>query len=208
MSIFRTVTGIEVQIKIGVLESGSYFIFMSLIQTQRLNLKLLHLDDAEDVYRYASDPAVAEHTAWWPHKSLEDAIAFVESVLAKNSHAIGRLHHVWAIRRVDEKQVIGTVSLVQDSERVAHVDYALSRHYWSKGYMTEAVSAVIRWAFKNITLLDQIDSGCLTRNTGSVQVLKKVGFEIVERYESKRGPKFDNEVLETSLFRLLRENWE
>ena len=181
---------------------------MSLIQTQRLSLRLLHLDDAKDVYRYASDPAVAENTSWWPHKSLEDAIVFVESVVAKNSHDKGNLHHVWAIRLLDERQVIGTVSLVQDSEHIAHVDYALSRDYWRKGYMTEAVSAVIRWAFENVPLLEQIHSGCLTRNTGSVQVLEKVGFEIVGRYESQRGPKFGNEVLETSEFRLLRENWE
>lgn len=179
-----------------------------MIQAQRLKLKLLHLDDAEDIYRYASDPAVAENTSWWPHKSLEDAIAFVESAVVKNSHEIGSLHHIWAIRLLDEEQAIGTVSLIQDGESVAHVDYALSRDYWGKGYMTEAVSAVIGWAFENVPLLEQIHSGCLSRNRGSVQVLKKVGFEIIERYKDKRGPKFDNKVLETCVFRLLRENWE
>ena len=181
---------------------------MSSIQTQRLNLKLLHLDDAEDVFQYASDPAVAENTSWWPHQGVEDAKAFVESVVAKNSNEVGSLHHVWAIRLLDEKQAIGTASLVQDNVSLAHIDYALSQHYWRKGYMTEAVSAVVSWAFENLPLLEQIHSGCLTRNIGSVKVLKKVGFEIVERYESKRGPKFDNQVLETSLFRLLRENWD
>lgn len=177
------------------------------IKTNRLYFKLLSLEDIADVFDYARDPLVSENTSWEAHKSIKDTETFVQYVVSKHSLMPGKVRLVWGICMAGSSQVIGTVSFVQDNEKEGHVDYALSRDHWGKGYMTEAISEVISWAFNTLPLLEKVNSGCLSRNIGSVMVLLKVGFEITRRYESQRGAKFDNQILETTLFCLTRQAW-
>lgn len=178
------------------------------IKTNRLNFKLLSLEDIADVYDYARDPLVSENTSWEVHKSLADTETFVRYVVSKHNLVPGKLRLVWGICTKESSQVIGTVSFVQDNEQEGHVDYALSRDHWGKGFMTEAILAAISWAFNTLPLLVKVNSGCLSRNIGSVMVLRKVGFAITKRYESQRGIKFDNQILETTLFCLTRQAWQ
>ena len=177
---------------------------MATIITQRLKLELIKSDDVDDVYDYARDPLVSENTAWTYHKSIEDTKVFIEYVIMKNSSSIGQLNHVWGIQDKQKVKVIGTVSFKQDNEFEGHIDYALGKEYWNKGIITEAVSAVINWVFKNSPSIQHINSGCLSRNIGSVKVLKKIGFKVVGKHTNIRGGKFQNLILETTLFSLKR----
>lgn len=178
------------------------------IETSRLNFKLLSLEDTADIYDYARDPLVSENTSWDYHKSIKDSETFVQYVVSRHNLTPGHARLVWGVQAKGDPKVIGTVSFVQDNEQEGHVDYALSRDHWGQGYMTEAIKAVISWAFNALPLLRRVNSGCLSRNIGSVMVLRKVGFEITRRYESQRGPKFDNQILETTLFSLSRQDWQ
>lgn len=175
------------------------------IKTDRLVLNPLNERDIDDVFAYASDPEVSRNTSWPAHESPADTRAFIEYVERKHNAEPGSLHLVWAIHLKSEDRVIGTVSFGQDNETEGHLDYALAREYWGKGYTTEAVRAVIDWAFREVTQLEKINSGCLSRNVGSVRVLEKAGFKVTERYESRRMGKFQGAVLETTLFCLDRK---
>ena len=175
------------------------------IETERLDLRLLSVADAADVFAYASDPEVAANTSWFAHERLEDAESFVTNVVGAHSEAEGSLRHVWAIRLRGDGTVIGTIDLVQDSISVAHVDFALARKYWSRGIMTEATRAVLDWGFRRLPRLQEVRSGGLTRNAGTMRVLEKLGFELRVRTNAPRPPKFPDEALEASHFSLSRE---
>jgi [ribosomal protein S5]-alanine N-acetyltransferase len=178
------------------------------IDTARLRLRLVELDDAGDICRYARDPAVAEHTSWTPHQSMADSVAFVSFVRSRDSAEPGSIRHVWAVRLRDAPDAIGTVDFVQDAEDEGHIDYVLARPHWGKGLMTEAVGSVASWAFARLPRLSRIRSGCLVRNTGSMRVLEKVGFVRVGTHVIRAPDKAAHVGLEAADFLLTRADFE
>ncbi len=175
-----------------------------IIRSERLILVPLQLSDAPDVFEYASDPEVARFTSWSAHHSIVDTEAFQGHVLSRHQVIPGLVHVVFAIRLNTSNQVIGTVSISQTEKNSAHLDYALSQHYWGQGLITEAVKNLIEWAFNEIQTLTELHSGCLSMNKGSVRVLEKCGFRLQNSYSSKRTGKFNNQILETNEYILLR----
>jgi [ribosomal protein S5]-alanine N-acetyltransferase len=176
-----------------------------LVTTKRLTLRPLVLEDAEDVYAYASDAEVAKYTSWLAHRSLEETERFVASVVALDSGAAGSFRRTWAIRLGNSRQVVGTVDLVQDEPCTARTDFALAQPYWNRGYMTEAVAEVVRLAFERLKI-DCIRSGGLTANSGTQRVLEKVGFRLLRREMVTFGLKFNFQTLEVAYWELLRSN--
>lgn len=177
---------------------------LSDITTKRLFLRVIDAADAEDVFRYCSDPDVARNTSWPCHRSVEDARAYIAWALSKASHPPHLVHHIWAIRLRGDAQVIGTVDLIQDNATDAHTDYVLARAWWNQGLMSEAVRAVTTWGFDQVPSLKRVHSVCLTRNIGSGRVLEKCGFRLMRRELVQLGVKFDNQRLEASRFELPR----
>ncbi|HKW00707.1 MAG TPA: GNAT family N-acetyltransferase [Vicinamibacterales bacterium] len=177
------------------------------ICTTRLDLRLLALPDANDVYQYGSDPEVARATSWPAHTNIKDALDFVSFVVASDSDQPGALRHTWAIRRRDHARVIGTIDLIQDNDQEAHTDYVLARSYWKQGFMTEAVQAVVGWGFARLEALERIRSGCLSSNVGSWRVLEKAGFTLTGLQPDKFGSKFDHRELEVRHYEVLRREW-
>ena len=56
----------------------------------------------------------------------------------------------------------------------AEVWFKIHPDYWSKGFGTEALNAIIDFGFKELNL-HRIEAGCAVENTGSVKLLEKVG---------------------------------
>src|SRR5919202_331418 len=53
------------------------------LETDRLILRKMTLDDAEAVFAYASDPEVTRYVIWDAHRSIEDSRAFLELTVQK-----------------------------------------------------------------------------------------------------------------------------
>lgn len=157
------------------------------------------------MFSYASDPEVARNTSWIAHQEIEDSREYIAFVLGAHSEVEGSLRHVWAIRMIGDDIVIGTIDLVQESDAVAHIDFALARPHWNRGLITEATGAVLEWAFRRLPELKEVRSGGLTRNRGTMRVLEKLGFKIRARTNVPRPPKFPDESLEATHFSLTRE---
>ncbi len=111
------------------------------------------------------------------------------------------------IRLHQDARVIGAIDLVQDNDLQAHTDYVLARSCWNRGFMTEAVQAVVSWGFNRLHSLERIRSGGLTDNVGSWRVLEKSGFRLVSRQRTKFGAKFDHQELEVCHYELSRSDW-
>ncbi|WP_078552120.1 GNAT family N-acetyltransferase [Bacillus alkalicellulosilyticus] len=143
------------------------------LETERLILRKITMDDAESMFAYASKPEVTKFVTWDTHRTLLDTvdfIKFIESKYAKNEIT------PWGIELKETKTLIGTIDFVwwQPEHKVAEIGFALSPDYWKKGIMTEAASAVIRFGFTQMDLV-RIQARCLTENLGSQKVLEKIG---------------------------------
>jgi len=154
--------------------------------------------DAGDVFEYASDPAVAEHTSWGPHQSLEGSRNYAATQARSRGCA-------WAIVHKLDQKVIGACGLVRErAPHRAEVNFVLSRKYWNQGYMTEAVCVVIRFGFEGLGL-NRIQARCKVVNVGSARVMEKAGmaFEgVLREYSFSKG-----EYLDLKMYSILRREW-
>ena len=53
-----------------------------ILETIRLILRPWCEDDAEDLYKYASDPEVGPPAGWLPHTSVENSLEIIRNVLS------------------------------------------------------------------------------------------------------------------------------
>ena len=148
---------------------------LPILYTERLILRKMRLEDAEDLFEYASDPEVAKYVIWEPHKSVEDSINFLNSVITRYDK---KEVSEWGLVHRENNKFIGTCGYVLwvPAHSLAEIAYALSREYWGKGLMTEAIKEVIRFGFEKMNL-NRIYARCFVENIGSYKVLEKAGMK-------------------------------
>jgi [ribosomal protein S5]-alanine N-acetyltransferase len=143
------------------------------LETDRLILRRMTPSDAEAVFAYASDPEVTRYVVWDTHRSIQDSRAFLE--LAVQKYKSGG-EPDWGIVYKGDHHFVGTCGFVGwdvDHAR-AEIGYVLSRKYWGRGLMPEALRAMIAFGFERMGL-NRIEARCIAENTASARVMEKVG---------------------------------
>src|SRR6478672_8384512 len=136
------------------------------LATERLLLRPFTLDDAPAVQRLVAAYEIAEHTLLIPHPYPEGAAAEWISKLGTRPD-----NHVFAIVLGDD--VVGAIGLeVQPERGRGEIGYWIGVPYWGRGYMTEAVRAVLGWAFESLRL-HRVFAMHFTRNHASGRVMQK-----------------------------------
>lgn len=153
----------------------------TIIETDRLLLRAWQEADVNDFYEYACDAGVGEMAGWKPHESIEDSKKVLQFFIAGRNE--------FAVTDKENGKVIGSVGLHEswangDSEfsnlKMKNVGYVLSKDYWGKGIMPEAVAAVIKFCFNEYDL-DAVTSGHSPTNGQSKRVIEKCGFSYVKQ---------------------------
>src|SRR5439155_7920681 len=114
------------------------------LETERLILRKFTPDDAPDIFKYASDSEVPKHMIWEFHRTPDDTLAFINSVLQENESEQPVL--TWAIELKETGRPIGACSM-WGWPRHARVElgYWIGRPHWGQGLVTEAVRELIRY---------------------------------------------------------------
>ena len=148
------------------------------IETPRLILRPWLESDLEDLYAYASVPGVGEMAGWPHHSSIADSQRVLRMFLEDKD--------VLALVSKDTGNVIGSLGIhANDNDHVGseylgrEIGYVLSKAYWGRGLMPEAVKAVIDWLFHEVRL-DFIIVGHFDRNAQSKRVVEKCGFQYIK----------------------------
>ena len=139
------------------------------LETKRLALRAPRLGDAKTVAALANDRRIAENTARIPHPyKVADAEGFITGVNKAGGEAAFLI-------TLHDDTIIGAVGLAnQDS--TPELGYWLGAAYWGKGYATEAVHAVIDYAFTDLGH-EALQAGARVTNPASRRVLEKCGFQ-------------------------------
>ncbi len=143
------------------------------LETDRLILRKMKPDDAEAVFAYASDPEVTCYVIWETHCTIEDSRAFLDLVLSKYESG-GEPE--WGIVYKGDHRFVGTCGIVswEPYHARAELGYTLSRDYWGRGLMAEAVGAMISFGFREMNL-NRIEARCIAENSASARVMEKAG---------------------------------
>lgn len=143
------------------------------ISTARLLLRPLRMSDEADVFAYASDPEVAWHTLWEPHRNTADTRAFLAFVAEQHRNGSA---FIWAIVDRRDNGVIGTIGLTSYMAQHARAElgFAIARPCWNQGFTTEAVRALLWFALHDLGL-NRVEAFCKVENMGSARVMEKAG---------------------------------
>lgn len=143
------------------------------LQTERLLLRKVSMQDAEDMFAYASDEDVSRYVTWNTHQSMEDSKGFIRFI--EQQYDNGGVAP-WAIEDKESGRMIGTVDFVfwKPQYQIAEIGYVLNKDFWGKGYMTEAAGKLLRFGFGKMDLI-RIQACCCVENIGSQRVMEKIG---------------------------------
>ena len=84
---------------------------------------------------------------------------------------------IWMIELKDGTHIGELCFKGLDSDGIAEIGYGISEEYQNNGYATEAVKALIQWAF-NAPQVIAIEAETESENTASIRVLEKCGFKL------------------------------
>ena len=136
------------------------------METECLILRKHRIEDAADVLEMGSDAQTLENLLWEGCFTIEDANATIyDSYWATPG--------TWAIVLKDGGKVIGAISLRLDHDcDKAKFGYVINRHYWGKGYATEALKALLALCFEHLHL-NRVESNHFDGNEVSGRVMQK-----------------------------------
>nr|WP_162990670.1 GNAT family N-acetyltransferase/HAD family hydrolase [Maliibacterium massiliense] len=185
------------------MNDGASLYHVAQLETPRLLLRALQLDDAQDVFAYGSDPEVARYMLWSAHRDMRDTYAFLNE--AARQVAGGEILH-WGIEEKASGRLIGSCSLILVSQKHRRMEmgYCLRRSAWHRGYMTEACQAMLRYAFISLGMA-RVQANYMVENHASGRVMQRLGMRFegtLTHYYQCKGQWWD-----AHLYAITRAQW-
>ena len=173
------------------------------IDAERVSLRWISAADTDAFYAIYSNPEVMRY---WSTPPLADREAAAK--LIREIHEGWQRHAIlkWGIALRSDDQLIGSITLfnLDFNHRRAEIGYALGRDHWGRGYMNEALRAVLKYAFE-VLHLNRIEADVDPRNAASIKTVERLGFQR-EGYLRERW-QVSGEIQDAFFYGLLRREW-
>ena len=160
-----------------------YAIFEQL-ETENLILRKFKEEDVEYFFkRVGGSKNVTKYMLWQPHKSLKESRESIEKVISQ--YESGKCY-AWGIALRSDDSIIGRIDLLRfnETESCCSFAYMLGEDFWGKGYGTEALKAVLKYAFEKMDM-KKVIADHMSENVASGRVMKKAGMHYVQRHTLK-----------------------
>lgn len=143
-----------------------------ILETERLILRPITLDDAEACFSWGSDERVARFMCYPTAKDISETISWIKTTLVDEEE------WNWAFVLKSENRVIGTGGIGPNKFMDGYwgIGYNLHYDYWHKGYCTEAMRAIVDYAHNELGV-NKICSDHAVDNPRSGKVMEKLGLK-------------------------------
>lgn len=162
------------------------------LYTERLYLRKLKESDSLALFEIWSDPCVTKFmniSHFTEEKQAKDMIRFLNKLTLENKAAR------FTIIELESNCIIGSCGYntldLQHSK--AEIGYELSRAYWGRGYASEAISCLLKYAFLDLNL-NRIEAKVEPSNINSIKVLQRLKFTFegtLRQVEKSKGKFID-----------------
>lgn len=154
---------------------------MKILETDRLLIRQLTVDDANFIIELLNDPSFIQNIGDRKVRTMEDAQAYILNgpvdSYAKNGFGLSLV-----ILKVTG-ELIGMCGLIKrDALEDVDIGYAYLPRYWSKGYAIEAALAMKSYARDTIQL-KRLVAIVDPANIGSIRVLEKLGMKFEKMFK-------------------------
>jgi ribosomal-protein-alanine N-acetyltransferase len=146
-----------------------------LLETNRLLLREIILDDRFAIFKNYSDPDVANWFFEKPFTQIEQAEQIIGAFRKNAEDGKG---YTWAILLKESRELIGTCGyenfVVGDR---GEIGFDLVKVHWGKGYMLEALGEIITYGF-DVLKVSAVCAHTYSHNSRARRVLEKLGFKV------------------------------
>jgi RimJ/RimL family protein N-acetyltransferase len=174
------------------------------IDAPRVRLRWLTEQDVDALFAIFSDPVMMRFWATPPMKERAEAEKYLRSI---HEGFAGRTLFQWGVERKEDGRVIGSTTLfkLDAANARCEIGYGLGSAYWKMGYMSEALPAVIQFAFDRLRMR-RIEADVDPRNENSLRILGRLGFKqeglLRERWN------VGGELQDSAILGLLAREWK
>lgn len=155
---------------------------MPRLETERLVLRKMCVEDAEDMYSYARLADVTKYLTWSPHPNVNYTKNYLQYVETK--YAAGEFFD-WAVTEKSSGKMIGTCGFTRFDYNSdgAEVGYVINPVFRGRGFAAEALGAVVRFGFRELNLV-RIEARYMEGNAASRRVMDKTGMHYEGMYRA------------------------
>ncbi len=176
--------------------------------TKRLILRPLRNSDAESLRENINNLDVAKWLLMVPHPyTLRDAKNWIRDS-TKNWKKKEKDYN-FGIELRAEGKIIGGIGLqsINKTQGTGTLGYWIGKLYWGNGYGTEALQAVVDFAFNRLKLR-RLEAEVFVGNLSSEKLLEKIGFRLEGTKRQAKKSKADGKVHDEQRYGLLKEDYK
>ena len=170
---------------------------MDVKNSQRLTYRLMTKDDAQDLFELDSDPDVMRYITQGQTTPMEEVLSVFIPRFEKYTNA-AQGWGLWKVNLETTDEFLGWILIrpmgfYSDTPELDNLEigWRFKQLTWGKGYATEAATAVkdalANLAITNNTGVTYLSAIADTANSGSINIMKKLGMKHVKSYEHKSG---------------------
>ena len=174
------------------------------LKTERLICRQITDDDAAVLHEIWSDPEVTRYFSLEPFQSLAETREMMELL-----NSLPRINQGvrWAVVRIADGTVLGTCGFhnYKPEHHRAEMGYELGRQHWGKGFMSEAIRAILQYGFTTAGF-NRVEAFVNYGNEKSTRLLERSGFHLdglLRQYELNRG-----KFVDQYCYSLLKTDWK
>ena len=158
-----------------------------ILETNRLTLRRLIMDDMDDLFALYSDPQVRKY---FPEGTLTYEETKEELEWFLNGHPTHPELGLWATIHKETGKFIGRCGLLPwtiEGRAEVEVAYMIAREYWRQGLGSEAAQGILQYGFEQLQLSRLI---CLIDkdNEASIKVATGLGMTFEKEVDDGMGP--------------------
>lgn len=143
-----------------------------MIETERLALRPVQLTDLPAMHhiftnelgrKYLSDNQIMSH------EQVQNFIAISQQTFSERHYGL------WLLHKKPDGPAIGVAGLwAMADEKHPELLYVLLPEFTGRGFATEAVTEIVRYAFNKLSL-EYVDASCDVPNVDSIRVAERLG---------------------------------
>ena len=157
----------------------------AVLETARLRLRRLDLDDAPFILRLVNEPSWLRFIGDRGVRDLEGARGYIRNgpLAMYAQHGFG----LWLVERKDDGVPLGQCGLLKrDTLEHPDIGFAFSPAHWGKGYAREAAEAALALGH-GVFAMPEIQAITSLDNEASIGLLTRLGFTFRQQIELKPG---------------------
>ncbi|WP_412476576.1 GNAT family N-acetyltransferase [Flavobacterium sp. TBRC 19031] len=150
-----------------------------ILETDRLILRELDIDDAKSFFELNLNPNVIKYTGDKAFESIEQAEHFLRNYKDYENNGFGR----WAVINKSNLEFLGWCGLKYVKEiDETDIGFRFFEEYWNRGFATESAKACLKYGFEKLNL-KAVVGRAMVENVASIKVLEKLGLKFEREFD-------------------------